>query len=140
TQKNFTAWKLAQGWATTEIYLNVTGTTVDDLKNAAAFLARTPDEIRWVKGFQLNNDPRSPNMGARISALFSPQTAGAYNFYINNDNEAELLLSTDQTEANLQSFGLFPLSPAVFDDAIVAQSPGLSAGQKYLLVGLVKSD
>ncbi len=137
---NFTAWKLVSGWATTEIYLNITGTTVDDLKNAPAYQARIPDEIRWVKGFQLNNDPRSPNMGAQISALFSPQVSEAYNFYVNNDNEAELLLSSDQTEAGLQSLGVFPLSPPVFDDAIVAQSSSLSASQKYLLVGLVKSD
>jgi hypothetical protein len=137
---NFTAWKLVEGWATTEIYQNITGATVEELKNAPAFTLRTPDEIRWVKGFQLNNDPRAPNMGARISAFFSPQAADAHNFYINNDNEAELLLSTDQSEANLQSLGLFPLSPAVFDDAIVAPSPALATGQRYLLEGLLKSD
>jgi hypothetical protein len=136
---DFTAWKLVEGWATTEIYQNVSGDVVDDLKNALAFQSRTPDEIRWVKGFQLNNDPRAPNMGARISALFTPQTSGAQNFYLYNDNEAELLLSTDQSEANLQSLGIFPLSPAVFDDAIIAASPSLQAGQKYQLVGLVKS-
>lgn len=136
----FSAWKLAEGWATTEIFLNVTGTLVDDLKNAAAFLAGKPDEVRWVKGFQLNNSPRAPNMGSRISAFFSPAASGPYNFYVNNDNEAELLLSTDQSAANLQSLGTFQLSPAVFDDAIVAQSPSLTANQKYLLTGLVKSD
>ena len=136
----FSAWKLVEGWATQEIYLNVAGSLVDDLKNAPAFQAGTPDEVRWVKGFQLNNDPRAPNMGAKISALFNPAASGTYNFYINNDDEAELLLSTDQTEAGLQSLGLFPLSPPVFDDAIVAQSPtSLTTGQRYLLNGLVKS-
>ncbi len=137
---NFTAWRLVEGWATTEIYQGVTGVSVDGLKNAPAFIARTPDEVRWVKGFQLNNDPRAPNMGARITAFFHPQTAGSYNFYINNDNEAELFLSTDQSEANLQSLGIFPLSPAVFDDAILAPSSALAGGQRYLLEGLLKSD
>jgi hypothetical protein len=137
---NFTAWKLVEGWATTEIYQGITGATVDDLKNAPAFIARTPDEVRWVKGFQLNNDPRAPNMGARITALFSPQPAGAYNFYVNNDNEAELSLSSDQSEANLQSLGIFPLSPPVFDDAILAPSAVLAGGARYLLEGLLKSD
>jgi hypothetical protein len=137
---DFTAWKLVQGWATIELYQNVTGSTVDDLKNSPAFQARTPDEVRWVKGFQLNNDPRAPNMGARISALFTPQANGAYNFYINNDNEAELLLSNDSSEAGLQSLGLFPLSPAVFDDTIVAASGSLQSSQRYALVGLLKSD
>ena len=137
---NFSGWKLAEGWATTEIYQNVTGTTVEELKNAPAFIARTPDEVRWVKGFQLNNDPRAPNMGARISAFFTPPTAGSYNFYVNNDNEAELLLSTDQSEAGLQSLNVFPLSPPVFDDAIFVASPDLASGQRYLLEGLLKSD
>lgn len=137
---NFTAWRIVEGWATTEIYLNITGTTVDELKNAPAFTLRTPDEIRWVKGFQLNNDPRAPNMGALISAFFQPQVAGAHNFYVNNDNEAELLLSTDQSEANLQSLGVFLLSPAVFDDAFLGTSSALATGQRYLLQGLLKSD
>jgi hypothetical protein len=136
---NFTAWKLVQGWATTELYQNIGGDTVDDLKNAAAYQARTPDEVRWVKGFQLNNDPRAPNLGARISALFSPQANGAHNFYINNDNEAELLLSNDSSDAGLQSLGVFPLSPAVFDDTIVAPSGALQTGKQYALVGLLKS-
>ncbi|MGZ8939303.1 MAG: Ig-like domain-containing protein, partial [Limisphaerales bacterium] len=137
---NFTGWKLVEGWATTEIYQSITGSTVEDLKSSPAFLARTPDEVRWVKGFQLNNDPRAPNMGARITAFFQPPGNGAYNFYVNNDNEAELLLSTDQTEANLQSLGLFPLSPPAFDDVTFAASPSLNSGQRYLLEGLVKSD
>lgn len=136
----FTAWKLVDGWATTEIYMNITGTTVDDLKNAPAYQNRTPDELRWVKGFQLNNDPRAPNVGARISALFKPSASGAYAFYVNNDNEAELQLSTDESEAGLQSLNVFPLSPAVFDDNISAPSPALTSGKRYLLVGLLKSD
>ena len=140
TQAKFTAWKLVDGWATTELYMNVTGTTVEELKAAPSYQSRTPDELRWVKGFQLNNDPRAPNMGARISAFFKPAAAGAHKFYVNNDNEAELLLSSDETEANLQSLNVFPLSPAVFDDNISASSTALSSGQKYLLVGLLKSD
>lgn len=136
----FTAWKLVEGWAMQEIFLNVTGTTVEELRNAPGFVAGKPDEIRWVKGFQLNNSPRAPNMGARISAFYSPAAAGAHTFYVNSDNESELLLSTDQSEANLQSLGLFQIAPAIFDDALSAPSPELAANQKYLLTGLVKSD
>jgi hypothetical protein len=140
TTKTFTAWKLVEGWATQEIYLGATGSTVADLTGSAAYIAGTPSEIRWVKGFQLNNDPRGPNLGAEISAFFTPPAAGIQNFYVFNDDEAELLLSSNQTEASLQSLNVFALSTApVFDDAIVAASPALTAGQRYLLVGRVKS-
>lgn len=136
---NFTAWKLVKGWATTELYQNIPGTTVDALLVAPAYEDRKPDEIRWVKGFQLNNDPRAPNIGARISAFFSPESSGAYNFYINNDDEGELLLSSDESAANLQSFGVFPVGPPVFDDFLFGTSSSLSAGRSYLLAGLLKS-
>ena len=137
---NFSAWKLVNGWATTEIYQGITGALVDDLKNAATFIARTPDEVRWVKGFQYNNDPRSPNMGARLTAFFQPPTSDNYDFFGNNDNEAEISISTDQTEANLIPLGVFSLSPPVFDDATFFPSPSLTTGQRHLLQGLLKSD
>jgi len=138
TTKNFSAWKLVEGWATTEIYMGVAGATVADLTASVGYQARTPNELRWVKGFQLNNNPRGPNYGVRLSAFFTPGAAGVHNFYVNNDDEAELFLSSDQSEANLSSLGLFPLSPQVFDDNIFAPSPSLAVGQKYLLVGLLQ--
>src|SRR6185369_1119205 len=129
TTKTFTAWRLADGWATTEIYLGIAGATVADLTGSAAYQAGTPSEVRWVKGFQLNNDPRGPNLGAEISALFTPPSAGVHNFYVNSDNESELLLSSNQSEAGLQSLNIFPLSPDVFDEATLVASPTpLAAG------------
>ena len=68
-----------------------------------------------------------------LSALFNPETSGAYKFYVNNDNEAELLLSTDQSEANLQSLGVFPLCTVVFDDSAMVTSPSVSTGKIYLV-------
>ncbi|HYV38144.1 MAG TPA: hypothetical protein VE988_20835, partial [Gemmataceae bacterium] len=141
TTKTFTAWKLAEGWATTEIYLGIVGATVADLTGAAAYQVGTPSEVRWVKGFQLNNDPRGPNLGAELNALFTPPSAGVHNFYVNSDNESELLLSLNESEAGLQSLNIFPLSPDVFDEATLVASPTpLAAGTRYLFVGRVKSD
>lgn len=134
----FTAWKRLEGWATVEIYHNLPGTTVDDLYASENFLERRPDEVRWVRGFQLNNDPRAPNTGIRIQAFFSPASSGAHYLYINNDDEAELFLSSNMSEAGLSSLGRFSLSPPVFDDALAAVTGPLVAGQRYLLEGLLK--
>lgn len=134
----FTAWKRLDGWATVEIYHNLPGSTVDDLYASENFLDRRPDEVRWVRGFQLNNDPRAPNTGIRIQAFFAPAFSGAYYLYVNNDDEAELLLSANMSEAGLSSLGRFSLSPPVFDDAIAAVTGPLVAGQRYLLEALLK--
>jgi hypothetical protein len=134
----FTAWVLANGWARKEIYFGIPGGTVFDLQADLRYQARTPDRVEYVRGFQLNQAPQSDNYGAHLEALFTPTEAGAWDFFINNDDEAELLLSTDQTEENLGSLGIFPLSPPAFDETLFVSSPNLSAGSSYRLVGLLK--
>ncbi len=137
TKGTFTAWKRVNGWATKEIYFSITGTTVADLTGAASYLAHQPSRVEYVKGFQLNQAPLTDNYGARLSAFFSPNASEAYNLFLNNDDEAELFLSSDSSEANLASLGLFPLT-AAFDDAVFGATAPLTAGQRYLLVGLLK--
>jgi hypothetical protein len=137
TIAHFTSWKRVNGWATKEIYFGINGTSVADLKDAPKFIAGQPDRFQWVKGFQLNEDPRTDNYGARLSAFFSPAASEQYYLFLSNDDEAELLMSLDTTEANLASVGVFPLA-AAFDDAVGAGTPPLTAGQRYLLVALLK--
>jgi hypothetical protein len=135
---NFTAWRLAAGWALKEIYFGITGTTVADLTGATNYPAK-PDRVQWVKGFQLNQDPLTDNYGARLTAFFNPQKSGNYEFFINNDDEAELQLSIDQSEANLASLGISPLTTPPFAEPPFAASSGsLTSGQRHLLRGLLK--
>jgi len=135
---NFTAWRITAGWALKEIYFGITGTTVADLTAAPNYPAK-PDRVQWVKGFQLNQDPLTDNYGARLTAFFNPQTTGNYEFFINDDDEAELQLSTDPSEANLASLGVSPLTAPPFAEPPFATSPGsLTSGQRYLLRGLLK--
>ena len=136
---NFTAWKLVSGWVTREVYLGIAGATVADLE-AAPNYPDNPDQVSWSKTFELNNEPLLNQYGARLSAFFRPASSGAHEFYLNNDDEAELRLSTDQSAANLQSLGIFPLNAPPFDANSLATSPALTADQSYLLVGLVKQD
>jgi hypothetical protein len=134
----FTAWKRVNGWVTKEIYFGVAGDNLQALLDDPKFQSGKADRVEYVRGFQLNQDPQSDNYGARLSAFFSPSQSGAYDFFVNNDNEAELRLSTDASEANLSSLGVFATSPRVFDEAILGTSSSLAAGQRYLLVGLLK--
>ncbi|HAB17664.1 MAG TPA: hypothetical protein DCE44_14570 [Verrucomicrobiales bacterium] len=135
---NFTAWRRVSGWVTKEIFFGVTGATVDDLKNAANFQAGLPDRVEYVRGFSLDREPLADNYGARLSAYFQPTQTGDYEFFVANDDEAEVLLSSDASEANLTSLGLFPLSPRAFSDVPSATAAGLTSGQRRLLVGLLK--
>jgi hypothetical protein len=133
----FTAWKVVSGWALKEVYFGITGDTVADLTGAAKYPAK-PDRVQWVKGFQLNQDPLTDNYGARLTTFFTPQTAGAYEFFIYNDNEAELSLSPNESAAGLVSIGLSPATPPPFADTPIGVSPALGSGQRYLLQGLLK--
>ena len=137
TKAQFTSWRRVEGWATKEVFFGITGTTVADLTAAPNYLAGKPDRFQWVKGFQLNQSPLTDNYGARLSAFFSPDAAGVHSLFIDNDDEAELLLSTDTSASNLASLGVFPLN-AAFDDGVSATTPPLGAGRRYLLVGLLK--
>jgi len=133
----FTAWKIVAGWMYKEIYFGVPGDFVADLTASPNFPA-SPSQVAWVKGFQLNQDPLTDNYGARLTTFFTPQGNGAYEFYLYNDNEAELLLSPNETEAGLASLGLSPTSLPPFVDPPLGVSPALTSGQRYLLRGLLK--
>jgi hypothetical protein len=136
---NFTAWRIVSGWALKEIYFGITGTFVSDLQLAPNFPA-SPDRVQWVKGFQLNQDPLTDNYGARLTAFFTPQSAGAYEFYMYNDDEADLFLSPNEAEGGLVSLGVAPspLSTAPFVDPPFGTSSALASGQRYLLRALLK--
>jgi hypothetical protein len=135
----FTAWKKVAGWVTKEIYFEIPGGSVDVLLDAPKYLARTPDRLEWVKGFQLDRDPQGPNYAARLSAFYTPAAGGRHHFYVSNDDQAELFLSTGESEANLLSLGWFDLIPRGFDPVNSSISPfSLTAGQSYLLVGVLK--
>ena len=73
------------------------------------------------------------NYGARLDAFFTPPAAGAYEFFVYNDDAAQVWLSTDATEANLQLLVDSPNIQAAFDSSVMGVSSPLVAGQKYLL-------
>ncbi|HYE33756.1 MAG TPA: hypothetical protein VEH27_20210 [Methylomirabilota bacterium] len=136
---NFTAWKVVQGWVKLEIYYGINGTTVDVLGTdpIPANYPNRPDEVRFIKSFRYDNEPRIDNIAARMTTYFVPPSTSAYEFFIVADDEAEVSLSSNASEANLQSLGIFPIN-ATFSTDYMVTTPVLTAGQRYLLRGVVK--
>jgi hypothetical protein len=134
----FSAWKFVPGWVTKEVYFGITGATIPDLLAAPKFPGQ-PDRLEWVREFALQWDPFIDNYGARLTALFTPPESGFYEFYLNNDDEAELQMSTDTSEANLESLGVFALkAPPFSEESFTISIDSLTAGTPYLLRGLLK--
>jgi hypothetical protein len=140
TIARFTAWKVVAGWLRKETFFNVTGATVDLLKAAPNFPA-APDRVEFIRAFSTFNDPNVANYGTRILAFFTPKVPGVHDFFMANDDEAELMISDTGLEADLQSLGVLPFNTTsqVFDDAGRLSSGSLAAGRRYLLAGLVQN-
>ena len=112
------------------MYLGITGATVADLAGAAKYPAK-PDKVQFVRGFRLPRSGEFTDMGVRLSAWFQPSSNDAFDLFVNNDDEAEILLSSDAGEAGLNTLGVLPLHAAPFADGASVATPALSSGQKY---------
>jgi hypothetical protein len=134
----FTAWQRVSGWVTREIYLNIDGADINALLTNPRYPDQ-PDRLEWIRSFRSFQDPLTENYGLRLSAFYHPPQNGDYEFFVNNDDEAELHVSRDSTEANLEWAGVFPLkAPPFSDDAFVFAPFSFSTGQSYLLHALLK--
>ena len=140
---SFTAWRLSAGWVTREIYFNVdtnnAGGGIADLLADAKY-PNDPNVVTLAKGFQINNDITGNNYGARIQAFFIPKTAGAYDFFLYNDDAAQLSLSSDESPANLAMLVDSPAIQGTFDSAVMGTSAPLVVGRKYLLQVLYRQN
>lgn len=134
----FSAWRRVSGWITKEIYFGIPGTAVFDLQNDPRHLARKPDRVEFVRGFQLNGDPQTDNYGARLSGFFTPAQSGNHEFFYNNDDEMELLIGSGMAEESLVSYGVFPLTPPPFNEFSLVVGDVMTAGQNYLVTALLK--
>jgi hypothetical protein len=138
SQIGFTAWVLRDGWVRKELYFTIPGTSTFDLQADPRYIARTPDRVEYVRGFQLNQSPQTNDYGARLETFFRPSQGGVWDFFVNNDDEAEVFLSNDTSEAGLASLGVFFTSLPVFDELLSVPTPSLQADTSYLLVGELK--
>ncbi|HXJ59612.1 MAG TPA: PA14 domain-containing protein [Verrucomicrobiae bacterium] len=135
---DFFAWKLAPGFTRRELYFTIAGTDVGSLVNAAKF-PNSPDRVDVVRGLS-SSEPRAQNYGVRLTGFFIPAQSGNYEFYMYNDNDAQLSVSTDATAAGLQSIIDASTSPSMaFDPNVMGLSPSsMTAGQRYYIQVLLK--
>src|SRR5258708_38148742 len=129
----FESWKLAAGWVTRDFYFNVdtnqAGGGVADLVADAKY-PNNPNLSDVAKAVRINNDIAGNNYGARLSAFFTPSTAGSYQFFVYNDDAAQVWLSTDASTAGLQLLVDSPNVQSNFDTSIMGVSGPLVAGQQ----------
>jgi hypothetical protein len=127
----FTAWKIASGWITRELFPNVTGGLVDELFNSPNFPDR-PNSVAYVRNVSIGTDLQVPNYGARFRGYFVPPQTGAYDFFLYGDDDAILSLSTDATPENLSAVLQSAAQSTAFDASVKHTSGLLTAGQRYL--------
>ncbi len=136
---SFTAWRIASGWVTREVYTNITGAAVADLQAAPGF-PDSPNAVDFVRSVSIGADLQMASYGARFRGYFAPAQSGAYEFYIYADDAAEFAISSDQTAANLttviQTVGVLPN----FDPSASFTTGNLTAGQRYLFEVLYKQN
>jgi len=139
----FTAWKLSAGWVTREFYLDVNtnnaGGGIADLVADAKY-PNNPNISDVAKGFRINNDITGNNYGARVRTFFIPPTSGIYEFFVYDDDAAQLWLSTDASETNLAMLVDSPNIQTNFDSSVMGTSGQLVAGQHYLLQALYRQN
>ncbi len=80
-------------------------TTLPDLTNSVIF-PMSPSQTDTVSA--LESDGTGTDYGERLTSILVPPTNGVYRFYIAADDQADLLLSTDDTPANLQLIATEP--------------------------------
>ena len=81
-----------------EVYYNISGSAVSDLRNAPAFPA-SPNEEFIESVFEAPSN-FADNYGQRMRALLVPPVAGTYVFWIASDDNSALYLSTDADPAH----------------------------------------
>jgi hypothetical protein len=124
-----------------EVWFNITGSTVADLTNDAAFPTRPSMDGVITNGFEAPTDI-GDNYGQRLRALLIPPTNGNYYFLIASDDASQLYISTNATPAGKRLIAHVDgwTSPRSYHSESGQKSAAipLIAGQSYYLEALMK--
>jgi hypothetical protein len=94
---NFTSLVFLSGVLKFEAFTGIGGGVLSDLRANAKFPG-SPDSVRLVPTYEVSGF--GDNYGARIKGFFIPPTTGEYLAYMASDDQGELYVSTDDSEAN----------------------------------------
>jgi hypothetical protein len=141
------------GFAKLEVYTNITGVLVDDLRNDPnGNYPGSPGETRYLAGLESPSN-YGDNYGARVSGFITPPATGSYVFYISSDDAGEFWLSTDESPNNLELLAMEPQWNGVREWGLpvsntasrnpdapenVSAPRQLTEGQRYYFEALVK--
>jgi hypothetical protein len=139
TQVSFESWRLQTGWVSRDHYNAISGATVADLVASPKY-PDSPDSMDSAQGVSMVNNPRGNNYGLRIRCFFMPTATDQYDFYAFADDQAEVFVSTDDSEANLVSVVNTGAASSSYDPNVKGTIPfhDFMAGQRYLVQVLYK--
>lgn len=103
TTANFTAWKLAAGWALQEVYFG-TGNDALGITNVASYTNNAPDRTFWVKGLQNHHLPDGNNLSTRLTTIFTPTNTDTFALYGVADDDAYLFYSSNVSAQVFNSY------------------------------------
>ncbi len=91
-----------------EVFLDISGTTVDNLLASAKF-PLNPDEIHIITDYFEAPRNVGENYGQRMHGLFKAPATGNYTFWISSDDRSQLFLSNDNSKYNTSLIALVPV-------------------------------
>jgi hypothetical protein len=136
---SFESWRLQAGWVARGIYTGITGATVSDLVGSPKYPSN-PDSMDSALGVSMVNNPRGNNYGMRIRFFFIPAVTDMYDFYAFADDQAEVFVSTDESDANLVSVINTGAASSNYDPNVrgTIAFHDFIAGERYLVQVLYK--
>ncbi|MEI7730395.1 MAG: lamin tail domain-containing protein [Verrucomicrobiota bacterium] len=133
----FQAWRYTNGFLLSEIYTNITGSTVANLTNNTRY-PNLPDRVyytNWAESVSNYAD----YYGVRLSGYFVPTNSGTFVFYLANDDEAAFNFATNSYPSNaVRRFTSLGTS-TVFRDAY-CWTNDLVASNRYYFEALLKEN
>jgi len=93
------AFLVARGFALQDLYFDLPGYLMSDLRSAEKF-PTAPDDSSYVSLLEGPIDAYE-NYGTRISGFLVPPVSTNYHFFLASDDQGEFWLSTDEEPANL---------------------------------------
>ena len=142
--------RIVDGFARREAFFGIPGAPLTSLKASPRYPLE-PDRVELTPQTEV-----SPNIadsfGQRLLGWLLPPVTGDYQFYLSSDNQGELLLSTDETPANLRRIAFEPQwsDPRSWTGGGVGRNPAapenvsvpvrLQGGQRYYFEANAQED
>jgi len=137
---SFTTPICTRGGVLREWWLNIPGTSIDDLRGSVHYLG-APDGHECLDCFEGPTD-WADDYGTRLSAWLLPPESGEYTFWIAGDDQSELWLSPDANPAHVSLIAEVAgwTAPREWTKETGQKSNPivLQAGQKYYIEALGK--